>query len=114
MDLIELMECPNETEEMLFSILRNSLPEKEMTTDPEISLHYLPLKNIYPGLDVAEEIAKLTSDANTSDQPDDKKEKLKAETEKMNLFAREFYKEAIGQIQKRRFDGSVLTVISIR
>ena len=62
--------------------------EKGMTVDPENSLQYLPLKNIYLGLDAAEEIVKLTTDANASDQPDDQKEKLKTETEKIYLSAR--------------------------
>jgi hypothetical protein len=69
--------------------------EKGMTVDPENSLQYLPLKNIYLGLDAAEEIVKLTTDANASDQPDDQKEKLKTETEKIYLSAREFYKESM-------------------
>ena len=91
----------------------NYVQKKGMTVDPENSLQYLPLKNIYLGLDAAEEIVKLTTDANASDQPDDQKEKLKTETEKIYLSAREFYKEAIVQLQKRfSFDDDIYEVVS--
>ena len=76
-------------------------------------MQYLTLKTIYLGLDAAEEITKLTSVVNISDQPDHYKEKLKAETEKMYLSAYEFYQEATIQIQKRfSFDDDIYKVDS--
>ena len=64
--------------------------EKGLTIDSENSLESLPMKNIYLGLGAAEEIAKLPSDTETCEQPDNKKEKLKAKTGKSLFVSLQF------------------------
>ena len=61
-----------------------------MIVDPENSSQHHLLKNIYQGLDLTEEIAKLTTHTETSDQLNDEKRKSKAEVGK-KFLAREFH-----------------------
>ena len=87
----------------LNSMTTKYVQEKGITIDPENISQHLPLKNIYLGLNAAEEIAKLTSDTETSDQPDYKKKKLKAETETMYLSAKDFYRDYHSDTEKVQF-----------
>ena len=83
--------------------------------DLENSSKYPHLKSIYLGLDKIEDITMFISDAQITDQPDEKKEELKAETEKKTICkAHEFYThKKWWEIKKRfSFDDEIYKVIS--